>query len=65
MPYAETYPWTDYLEAAGNAAFDERDYDVALRYWRAAAAQLPAQSDRGRDLAAAIARTQRLADAQL
>jgi len=64
-PYADAHPWTDYLEAAGNAAFDERDYDVALRYWREAAAQVAPQSARGRELAATIARTQRIVDAQL
>jgi len=62
-PQADAYPWADYLEAAGNAAFDERDYAAALRYWREAAAQLAPQSPRRRELAATIARTQRLTDA--
>jgi len=64
-PDTQGADFSEYLEMAGNAAYDERDYAAALRYWRAAAAQLPAQSDRGRDLAAAIARTRRLADTQL
>jgi hypothetical protein len=63
-PDTQRADFSEYLETAGNAAYDEGDYAAALRYWRAAGADLPAQSERGRNLAAAIARTQRQADAQ-
>jgi len=49
------------LEMAGSAAFEQRDYAGALRYWQALLALLPQGSRGQRELAAAIARTERLA----
>ena len=49
------------LEMAGSAAFEQRDYAAAVRHWQALLAQLPENSRQQRELAAAIARTERLA----
>jgi cytochrome c-type biogenesis protein CcmH len=51
------------LEMAGSAAFEQREYETALRHWRALLAQLPEASRQRRELAAAIARTEPLAAA--
>ncbi len=49
------------LEMAGSAAFEQRDYAAAVRHWQALLARLPENSRQQRELAAAIARTERLA----
>ena len=49
------------LEMAGSAAFEQREYTAAAGHWRALLAQLPENSRQQRELAAAIARTERLA----
>lgn len=49
------------LEMAGSAAFEQREFDAAGRYWRMLLAQLPEGSPQHRELAAAIARAERLA----
>jgi cytochrome c-type biogenesis protein CcmH len=49
------------LEMAGSAAFDQREFDAAARYWRTLLPQLPEGSPQQRELAAAIARAERLA----
>ena len=49
------------LEMAGSAAFEQHDYAAAVRHWQALLAQLPADSRQQHELAAAIARTERLA----
>ena len=49
------------LELAGSAAYEARDYGVAVRYWRELLAQLPPGSAERRDLDAAIARADLMA----
>jgi len=49
------------LEMAGSAAYEQREFDGAARYWRMLLAQLPEGSPQHRELAAAIARAERLA----
>lgn len=49
------------LEMAGSAAYEQREFDAAGRYWRTLLAQLPEGSPQHRELAAAIARAERLA----
>jgi cytochrome c-type biogenesis protein CcmH len=49
------------LEMAGSAAFEAHEYAAALGYWNALRAQLPAESDAGRELERAIRRAERLA----
>jgi cytochrome c-type biogenesis protein CcmH len=48
------------LEMAGSAAFEQQDFAAAAQYWQQLLAQLPASSLRHRELAAAIARAERL-----
>jgi len=48
------------LEMAGSAAFEQREFDSAARYWRMLLPRLPESSAEYRELSAAIAR----ADAQ-
>ncbi len=48
------------LEMAGSAAFEQQDYAAAAQYWQQLLAQLPASSLRHWELAAAIARAERL-----
>jgi cytochrome c-type biogenesis protein CcmH len=48
------------LEMAGSAAYEQRDFAAAAQYWQQLLAQLPASSLRHRELAAAIARAERL-----
>jgi cytochrome c-type biogenesis protein CcmH len=49
------------LEMAGSAAYEQREFDAAGRYWRTLLAQLPEGSPQHRELAAAVARAERLA----
>jgi cytochrome c-type biogenesis protein CcmH len=49
------------LEMAGSAEYGQGDYASALRYWRPLLAKLEPQSQAHAELAAAIARTERLA----
>jgi len=49
------------LEMAGSAAFEQREYAAAAGHWRTLLAQLPENSRQQRELAAALARTERLA----
>jgi cytochrome c-type biogenesis protein CcmH len=53
------------LEMAGSAAFEQRDYVVAVRHWRALQAQMPPESGGARELGAAIARAELMAGAAL
>jgi cytochrome c-type biogenesis protein CcmH len=46
------------LDMAGSAAYEQRDYAMALRHWRVLLAQLPERSPEQRELAAAIARAE-------
>jgi len=48
------------LEMAGSAAYEQQDFAAAAQYWQQLLAQLPASSVRHRELAAAIARAERL-----
>lgn len=48
------------LEMAGSAAYEQRDFASAARYWRQLLAQLPERSIRHQELATAIARAERL-----
>jgi cytochrome c-type biogenesis protein CcmH len=48
------------LEMAGSAAYGQGDYEGAVRNWRMLLAQLPAGSQRYRELAAAIERAERM-----
>jgi len=48
------------LEMAGSAAYEQQDFAAAAQYWQQLLAQLPAPSVRHRELAAAIARAERL-----
>jgi cytochrome c-type biogenesis protein CcmH len=48
------------LEMAGSAAYELQDFAAAARYWQQLLGQLPASSVRHRELAAAIARAERL-----
>ena len=48
------------LEMAGSAAFEQRDYAEAARYWRQLAAHLPGSSPQHRELVAAIARAEQM-----
>jgi cytochrome c-type biogenesis protein CcmH len=48
------------LEMAGSAAYEQRDFASAVRYWRQLLAQLPERSIRHQELATAIARAERL-----
>ena len=48
------------LEMAGSAAYEQQDVTAAARYWRQLLAQLPERSAKHRELAAAIARAERL-----
>jgi len=45
---------------AGSAAYEQQDFAAAAQYWQQLLAQLPAPSVRHRELAAAIARAERL-----
>jgi cytochrome c-type biogenesis protein CcmH/NrfG len=45
---------------AGSAAYEQQDFAAAAQYWQQLLAQLPASSLRHRELAAAIARAERL-----
>jgi cytochrome c-type biogenesis protein CcmH len=47
------------LEMAGSAAYEQRDFASAVRYWRQLLPQLPEGSPQQRELAAAIARAER------
>jgi len=49
------------LEMAGSAAYEQRDYGVAAQYWSTLLARIPAGTPAHRELAAAVARAQRLA----
>jgi cytochrome c-type biogenesis protein CcmH len=49
------------LEMAGSAAYEQREFDAAVRHWRALLPQLPGGSPSQRELAAAIERAERLA----
>jgi cytochrome c-type biogenesis protein CcmH len=49
------------LEMAGSAAFEAHDYAAAARYWRQLKTQLPEGTPAHRQLAAALARVERLA----
>lgn len=49
------------LEMAGSAAYELREFDSAAGYWRQLLAQMPEGSAAQRELAAAIARAERLA----
>jgi cytochrome c-type biogenesis protein CcmH len=49
------------LEMAGSAAYEQREFDAAARYWRQLLVQMPEGSPSQRELAAAIARADRLA----
>ncbi len=49
------------LEMAGSAAYEQRDYDAAAQYWSTLLARIPPDAPAHRELAAAIARAQRLA----
>jgi cytochrome c-type biogenesis protein CcmH len=48
------------LEMAGSAAYEQRDFAGAARHWRQLLAQLPVPSAKHLELAAAIARAERL-----
>ena len=48
------------LEMAGSAAYELQDFAAAAHYWQQLLVQLPASSVRHRELAAAIARAERL-----
>jgi len=48
------------LEMAGSAAYEHQDFAAAAQYWQQLLTQLPASSVRHRELAAAIARAERL-----
>jgi cytochrome c-type biogenesis protein CcmH len=48
------------LEMAGSAAYEQQDFAGAVQHWRQLLAQLPAASVRHLELAAAIARAERL-----
>lgn len=48
------------LEMAGSAAYEQGEFEETLRYWRPLLAKLDAGSQQHRELAAAIARTERL-----
>jgi cytochrome c-type biogenesis protein CcmH len=48
------------LEMAGSAAFEQQDYEGALRNWRALLAKLPADSREHRELTSAIERVEAL-----
>jgi cytochrome c-type biogenesis protein CcmH len=48
------------LELAGSAAYELQDFAAAAQYWQQLLAQLPTSSARHRELAAAIARAERL-----
>ncbi len=48
------------LEMAGSAAYEQRDYATAVRHWQRLLAQLPERSSEQRELAAAIARAERM-----
>ena len=48
------------LEMAGSASFEAGDYPMAVRYWRALAVQLAADSPGQRELDGAIARAELL-----
>lgn len=49
------------LEMAGSAAYEQREFEAAGRYWRTLLAQLPEGSSQHRELATAVARAERLA----
>jgi cytochrome c-type biogenesis protein CcmH len=49
------------LEMAGSAAYEQREFDAAVRHWRALLPQLPGGSPSQRELVAAIERAERLA----
>ena len=49
------------LEMAGSAAYEQREYGVAAQYWSTLLARIPAGTPAHRELAAAVARAQRLA----
>lgn len=49
------------LEMAGSAAYEMREYGLAVRYWSALLARLPEGTPAHRELGAAVARAQRLA----
>ncbi len=49
------------LEMAGSAEYEQGNYDLALSYWRPLLALLEPGSQMHRELAAAVARTERLA----
>jgi cytochrome c-type biogenesis protein CcmH len=48
------------LEMAGSAAYEQQDYESALRNWQALLARLPADSREHRELTAAIERVEAL-----
>jgi len=49
------------LEMAGSAAYEQRDYGAAAQYWSTLLARIPEGAPAHRELAAAVARAQRLA----
>jgi cytochrome c-type biogenesis protein CcmH len=53
------------LEMAGSAAYEERHYAEAARYWKVLLAQLAPTSERHAELAAAIERAERRAAVSL
>ena len=53
------------LEMAGSAAYEAREYDRALGYWRALLAQLDPRSREHRELQAAVGRLRRFAEIAL
>lgn len=50
------------LEMAGSAAFENRDYERALRYWETLLQQLEPQTPEHRELQAAVERLRRVAE---